>query len=333
MERASKLIVFVTFLSIFGLALNSYAMDDCKATFINPTTDVRWEGVFPVEIAGVEIKGPSELKNPDKIGSVICMCRRGNKITLGVTVSYWDPARIVETVKVPYCFPTLGGLKINEPNPGTKQGGVNKDTGLVHQNAHWYLFNVWQILDLFMDIPCVPMEGVDIAYLTEIDPTWDNDLLGFLLNPEALLFGNPIAQLACIADSVSALAWWPLDPLFWCMGSLGSAYPMTGNIQERDYIAGNAGLASRMIYKVSREMLAWDPAVDKCGAVITPIWIKSHYKMHLIKPVRSQIIPIGRAPILWEHGKNPPWGTSKGAPDNFSWMVFRRVKCCLGSSF
>jgi conjugal transfer pilus assembly protein TraU len=330
----NKLICFCFFIALlFCYSATVFAMDDCKASFINPITDVRWEGIFPIEIAGIEIKGPSDLPNPDKIGSVICICRRGNNLILGVTVSYWEPARIVETTKTPWCFPTLGGIRLSEPNPGTRQGTAADEGHFASQNAHWMIFAVWDILGLFMDIPCVPHEGFDVAYLTEIDPTWNSDVLGFLLNPEALLFANPIAQFACVADSVASTAGWSIAPLFWCMGAQGSAYPLTGNIGDKGYTNANYGLASRMIYKMNREALMWDPAVDKCSAVITPIWIKSHYKMHLIKPVRSEIMPIGKASILWEHGKNPPWGSRRNAPDNFSWMVFRRVKCCLGPMF
>ena len=323
--------VSIIVLLLFCVTGSAFALDPCKASFINPITDVRWDGVFPIEIAGVEIKGPSEMKNPDQLSSVVCMCREGNSLRIGVTASFWEPSRIIETTKIPYCFPTLGGLRLSEPNPGTKQGSEDHRKQHVKQNAHWYIFSVWHILDLFMDIPCLLPDGFDIAYLTEIDPTWNDDIVGFLLNPEALVFANPIAQIACIADSVGSLIGWPIDPLFWCIGGQ-SAYPLTGNIREKNYIAANAQLAARMVYKMCREALTWDPAVDKCGAVITPIWIKSHYKMHMVKPVRSQIISVGRPSIVWEHGKNPPFGTSKGAPDNFSWMLFRRVKCCLGPS-
>jgi len=323
-----------TLLLVCCFAVSAFAMNDCKASFINPVTDVNWSGVFPVEIAGVEIKGPSdELPNPDKISSVICICNRRNNIVLGVTVSFWEPARIIETTKTPWCFPTLGGIKLQEPNPGTRQGAVSNKEGFANQNAHWMIFSVWDILDLFVDVPCIKHEGFDIAYITEIDPTWNNDLVGFLLNPEALLFANPVAQLACVADSVASTAGWSVDPLFWCMGAQGSAYPLTGNIGDRNYVNANYGLAERMIYKMNREALMWDPAVDQCGAVITPIWVKSHYKLHLIKPARSAIMPVGRSSILWEQVKNPPWGTSSNAPDNFSWMLFRRVKCCMGKGF
>jgi len=331
---STALITFViTALSVVFLYCQDVAGDDCKASFINPFTDVRWDSVFPIELAGVKIKGPADLDNPDTINSIVCACKKGAKLTLGLTVSYWEPSRIIETTKTPWCLPTLGGLKLSGSDKNLQQGSHKDDTQHVQANAHWYVFSVWQILDLFMDVPCVPIEGFDLAYLTEIDPTWNNDLLSFILNPEALLFGNPAAQMACMADSVSSSMGWPLDPLFWCMGSWGNSYPLSGDIAQGDYISANAGLAGRMVYKMHRELLAWDPGVDKCGAVLTPIWIKSHYKVHQIKPVRGAPMPIGRAGLLWETNKNPPYGAGSNSPDNFSWMFIRRVKCCIGRSF
>ncbi|MEM3580400.1 MAG: TraU family protein [Candidatus Bathyarchaeia archaeon] len=336
MERKVSSLIFAICVVVLTLCMSTgrgYGMDNCRASFIDPVTDIRWDAMFPVEIAGIEVKGPGNLPDPDKIGSVICMCRRGNNIVLGVTVSYWNPTRIVETTKVPYCFPTMGGMQISNPEQGTKYGSNETDTPYTKQNAHWYVFPVWQVLDLFVDNPCVPVEGFDLAYITEIDPTWNNDLTGFLLNPEALLFGNPVAQLACVADSVAATVNKPLDPLFWCQGSWGSAYPLTGSISEGNYIKANAALAARMIYKMNREALHWDTAVDYCGAQITPIWFKSHYKIHMLKPVRSEPMFIGRPSPLWETGKNPPFGTKSNSPDNFSWVIFQRVKCCFGKMF
>lgn len=318
-------------LLIGTFSTSSFGLDDCRSSFFNPITDVRWDAMFPVEIAGIEIKGPSNIEDPDRISSVICMCRRGANVVLGVTVSYWNPSRIVETTKVPYCLPTLG-IKIDTER-GVKRGTKSSDSRYTKQNAHWYVFPVWHVLDLFIDNPCIPVEGFDLAYLTEIDPTWNNDLIGFLLNPEALLFANPVAQLACMADSVSATVNKPVDSLFWCQGSWQSTYPLTGSIAEPNYIKANAGLAARMIYKMNREALHWDTAVDYCGAQITPIWHKSHYKIHMINPVRSEPMMIGRPSPLWESGKNPTYGSTKSAPDNFSWMVFQRVKCCIGPMF
>ncbi|MFN4245727.1 MAG: TraU family protein [Brevinematia bacterium] len=340
-----KLILYFLFLVIFNFPNSSFAnaLKACESSFINPVSDIRWEGIFPITIAGVEIKGTGStydnpasegLKtDPEKHDSIVCICRQGPKVTFGLVVSYWEPARIIETTKVPWCFPTLGASLSssnqakNWKNASSKIGRSNTYSSF---NSHYYLFNVFDIIDLFVDIPCVPHEGFDVAYVSEIDPMWNNDLLSFAINPEAILFGNPIAQLACAADSVGALAGYPINALFWCVGSWGSSYPLAGATETENEIKASAELAARTIYRNARLGLLWDPGVDKCGAVITPIWIKTHYKMHLIKPKQGPIVPIGRAPLIWETDKNPPFGTRGHSPDNFSWIMFRKVKCCLG---
>lgn len=51
---------------------------------------------------------------------------------------------------------------------------------------------------------------MDIAYLSEVDPLWNDSTLSMLINPEAALFGNLIAQGACAADAAAASAGLPL---------------------------------------------------------------------------------------------------------------------------
>ena len=54
---------------------------------------------------------------------------------------------------------------------------------------------------------------------------WHDDETAFFLNPEAAIFGNPIAQASCATDSIAATAGFPIDALFWCAGCQGSMYP------------------------------------------------------------------------------------------------------------
>ena len=44
---------------------------------------------------------------------------------------------------------------------------------------------------------CFEAASFDIAYITEIDPLWNDDTLTTLINPEVALFANPIAVAAC----------------------------------------------------------------------------------------------------------------------------------------
>ena len=262
------------------------------------------------------------------LNSPVCVC--GAKI--GISFGIWEPARLMDTVKDPYCFPPIG-TQMSNPKPGFLSG-TNKTSDThnptVFQQVHWYKFPVFTILDMFLDSSCLHSDdGFDIVNITEVDPLWNSDMTSFLINPEAILFGNPVTQLSCIADSIAANAGYPIDQLFWCMGSWGSPYPLTGHLYTKYYVQGNAGIGARYIYKMAREMLLFDTGEDVCGAVMTPIWKKSHYKLQMVRPARgSDIIPIGRSSIIWGSGKNSPAGAGGNPPDNFTWLVFRDYICC-----
>lgn len=324
--------LFIVLLAVITLFITENSYGTCKNNFINPITDINWEGIFPITVGGIDINlGGSELAEdtpPDSIKSPICICG----IKLGITAGLWEPARLADTVKDPYCFTTIG-TQLSNPKPGFLGGGQKLKEDMsdpnVFQQVHWYTFPVFAMLDMFLDSKCLEQGDFDIAYMTEIDPLWNDDILGFILNPEALLFGNLAAQMACVADSVAANASYPLDQLFWCMGSWGSAYPLTGHVASENYVQSNAALTARFIYKLGRESLLMDTGTNVCSPIMTPIWVKSHYRMHMIKPVRdSKIYPIGRSSLVWGSGKNYPGGAGGNAPDNFNWMIFRKRVCC-----
>ena len=334
-SRVLMLFLVVCFMSGFFKVERLYADDAlCRGSFINPLTEVRWDAIFPITLAGIKIKGGADMDDPEGTGTdFFCFCKKGTSFVLGITVTYWNPVRIIETTKIPWCFPTLG-MKLSMGDSwkhmGTYSSGA--DESFTFTNAHNLITNWFDILNIFMDVPCVPHEGFDVAYFSELDPSWNSDMVAYFMNPEALLFGNPVAQLACTADSTAAASGWPIDSLFWCAGGWGSVYPFTGYNSDADYTMGNALNMARVLFRNARVGVMWDTGVDECGAVTTPIWIKTHFKVHEIRPVRGEVMPIGRPVTLWEYSKNPPGGTSKGSQDNFSWQIFKFVKCCLGYS-
>ena len=297
---------------------------------LNPVTDLCWQCIFPVSIAGIEIiPGPVENNVPDLSGMPVCACPAPPPlfIRIGIPVSFWEPARYVETVKDPYCFPSLGfGLPAAGGFLGggsQEQGNASVDTSTFAQ-AHYFIYPVWSIMELLTDFACIEHSGFDVAYLTEVDPLWQNDILAFILEPESILFGNPIAQTACIADSVSTNAGFSMSPLFWCIGSGGSAYPLTGHVNDDNELMANSTIAARMVYKLAREGLVCDTALNLCACVPTPIWVKHNWRMHVAKPVRDFMChPFGRTGLIWGALKNPPL-----VGDNFVWQLFRRRSCC-----
>lgn len=284
--------------------------------------------MFPIKIAGISLFNCNLPDAPDPASGPVCMCP---PFRIGIPIAFWEPARFVETVKDPFCFPCLGSGMSNPFSAdlgGTNSGMANQESMSTFTQAHWFIFPVWSMMELLVDFICVEHSGLDLAYLTEVDPLWNDDLLAFIINPEALLFANPIAQLSCVADSVAAMAGLSLTPLFWCMGSWGSAYPLTGHVNDDDYVQANAATGARMIYKLGREALLWDVGINLCAAVPTPIWVKWNYRMQIAKPVRSSgCMPIGRTGLMWAFGKNPPLGLTNSA-DNFVFIIFRKRACC-----
>lgn len=298
----------------------------CKSVVLNPATDVCWHCMFPLKIAGVETVSGSPSP-PDMANAPICICPAPPPafVRYGIPVSFWEPAKYIETVKDPYCFPALGQSFATNTIMGSGDTTQRKNEANSFQQAHVAIFPVYAMMELLVDYACVEHAGYDIAYITEVDPLWNDDLLAFIIQPEALLFANPIAQLACIADSVLANVLYPIPFLFWCMGSSGSAYPLTGNINSANYVQLNHGIAARMIYKLGREGLLWDPGIWICAAVPSYIWTKWNYRLQIAKPVRGLLCPpIGQSTLIWGVAKNPPTGIG----DNFLFVVFRKRVCC-----
>ena len=168
----------------------------------------------------------------------------------------------------------------------------------------------------------------DIADMTEIEPWWQDDLQSIFLSPEALVFGNPVLQAACMADAVASTAKLPLDPLFWCMGQWGSVYPFSGHLMTSNPVMGAAGLAAREIYRLNREGIMCDRDVGVCSCFYTPIWIKSHYRLQILRPRvnKGSLIRIGEPSPIWGFFQSP---LSLKGQDNFGFLVFRKVTCCL----
>lgn len=332
--------VFMSIIVIFVILMSrtesfSGMKDLCeRGSFIDFIFDIRWETLFPISFAGITLKGSKNNPgNPPYLekGSAVCYCTKNGRPILGLTMSYWNPVEAIETTKIPMCLSTLN-IYIDIGDAWKNMGTLSQldVSGYTFANAHQIKLNVLDILNLFMDVPCVPHEGFGIAFFTEFMASeWNNSLASYFLHPEVLLFANPAASLACAADSVAATAGWPIDALFWCAGGWGSVYPFTGHVEDGNYIRANVLDMARLYYLLHRTLISYDTGIDYCGAVLTPIWIKSHVKFHQMRPVRGPVLTIGTPTILWSSAKNPPGGTKKGSPDNFSWMIWKLVRCCM----
>jgi conjugal transfer pilus assembly protein TraU len=320
-----------TIILLLSLTVNVAAK--CQGKFLNPITDICWSCVFPITIGGIKVmSGRDDPPNPKKL---VCSCKTPIP-RVGVPVSFWEPARLVDVTRTPYCMVNLG-FKMMGNNGPKGAGSVSTSGGGSHRNlkhsfyqVHWYVYPIIYMLELLTDFACLePNSKLDIAYLSELDPFWDDDEQSFIINPEAVLFANPIAQAACAADCLAATAGFPLDPLFWCGGCQGSLYPFTGSISA--HVGGvQASLLAtqKMIAKLHREFLLWGYIGEAglCGKYPMPIIRKSQYKTQMVYPipVTNDCQPLGHSEVLWGSGKEFSY---KG--EDFGYLIWRKRNCCL----
>ena len=306
----------------------------CEAgTVFNPITKVRWTCTFPITIGGVRVGSFDKLDkelDAQSTSKPLCACRKGLEVTLGIKVSYWSPSRMVDVVTEPGCMMALGADIM--PTGGKLQGSQTSiadgtQTRKMFAQMHYYISPVWAMLDMFTDLPCIENDGFDVALITEVLPTWQSATLGAIIQPEAVLFGNPAAGLACMADSAAAAAGKVIDPLFWCMGSWGATYPIAGDIHFDDSVEAWAGLAARGTFMMGRLGALTVSSADGCSFIPQPIWTKSRYKLQIMEPVKGgKCVNIGRPGALWSSAKHAP------GKDNAQFMLFEKVICCAGVS-
>ncbi len=248
---------------------------------------------------------------------------------IGLAIGYWEPMALTDVTRSPGCMVNLG---FSLPAFGkTAQGTAKKDEKQVNgafYHVHWYKYPLTYWLNIITSLGCLEGGDLDIAYLSEIDPTWTDSSLTTILNPEAVIFANPIAQGACAADAIASAFNMPLDVLFWCAGSQGSMYPFNGWVSnESSPLQSSLLVSERMAFKLHRQGMIME-TIGKNNAVCneypSPILPKERWRYQMVNmyPDSGQCHPFGRSVTRWETGKNPP-NTKK----NFGYLMWRKRNC------
>ena len=308
----------------------------CAGKFPNPITDICWSCILPLSIGAAKIGdlgGQDDIPNPT---SPVCNCV--TQPLVGLAVGFWEPVRHVETVRKPFCLVSMGGVDLDPglPAPGHARFNGAGGEGLESfYQAHFYVNPVMYWLQVITDFPCLEKGAFDIAYMTEVDPLWADDELTLILNPEAVLFANPVALAACAADCVAASVGTGIRELFFCSGCQGGLYPLDGHAPVHMGGVRTAALMThRLTAKMHRELLAWGWHGTRglCGPYFLPVMDKSAYKSQLTYPIPGTTKiggrccqPLGRTTILYGAGKEFP---IRG--EDFSFLLFRKRNCCVG---
>lgn len=262
-------------------------------------TDVCWSCFFPMYIAGVRTYGKS-WKRPDGANdNAFCACDSNGLFKIyGTTIGFWAPSRLIEVVRKPWCFPALIGAEIGDGNTLSGSLGLGGDKTRTEgkanhfYNVHYYAFPLLEMLELTKQVSCSPdgFRSMDLISFSEAFPNWTDEELSALINPEALLFGNPVAlagQIAdCTASSTPRLE--PMDSMFWAAGCWGMIYPLSGKTVQNDGGPEVWSLtATKYLYLLSRIGLVRRKMGSDalCEGKIMPVMVKSQYRMQQLWPI------------------------------------------------
>lgn len=264
----------------------------------------------------------------------VCTCSTPPRF--GVKIRYAEPLGLIETTSKPFFFPSFN-INLNYLS-GLFDVGNNLASHGTTMQVHYLWYPVFWVLGLLTDVLCLQVDptSIDIAYMSEVDATWKLDELNDYIQPEKLLYANPIAQSICVADCVASTFQNPLNTLYWCDGCEGAIFPDTGNDAERagNDLAGRNLLDVRLIDKLHSSFLFWvtDPAEaiagesipsPLCSPVPYPRIVKSQYLLQPACPATRFALQIGTMPIAYEF-----FGKAPGFEDYVN-LVWRYRTCCL----
>lgn len=317
---------------VVGSSVNEAAGETtCEGRFLNPVSDVCWKCIFPISISGASITMGQESDGGSG-AAPICVCPAPPPVFVkfGIAWSFWEPAHMIEVVRKPYCSPAFGGISLGNMKSPPGHHHQTETSRRAHYQLHYLQYPLMYVLGMVKDSLCESGSGgsVDLLYMTEIDPTWQDDELAFLMNPESALFANVPLQATCIADCAAATLGFPLDELFWCAGCNGALYPMAGTtVNHLGGLQTSLQLSQRLLAKLHRMMLAQDTSSQStmCSDQTAYILPKRQYKTQIVYPIprTSNNHPLGRSSSIWGVGQEYP---VKG--ENWVHLIWRKYLCC-----
>lgn len=313
----------------------------CHGRFVNPIADICWSCILPISIGNFNIGAGSSPKQRDtkNPASPLCMCTKASLPVPGISIGFWEPVRLVDVTRTPFCMTNLGGLQLGNGDL-SKISSYSRGYGDHHAHrsfyhVHYYIYPLIYWLELITDFACLEQSTFDVAYLSELDVTWNDEKLQMLLNPESFLFGNPLAQAACMTDCAAASINMPRDELFWCAGCWGNLYPFSG--ANADHVGGvqaSSLYTARIIAKMHRLGLAQETSTSDgtmngklCRKVKALKIKKSQYKLQMLNPKTTcgdiGCWPLGLSDLVYSSMREYP-----NDGQDFGYLIWRKTNCC-----
>lgn len=301
-----------------------------------------WDCLFPIRMSGITIDGPGSGSGgfPDgHLNDHVCFCPdKAGVPEIGIPLGGWFPVFITETITKPYCSPSLGGISLAGETRIAVGGDVQKtrtvndravsDSAFLH--FHTFSFPIVQMLELFMEADCNPDGYVDmeLQYISEPDPLWNDNLLSAIITPEAFLFTNPAAMLVCTAEC-NTISSDPDGLAHWCAGCWGGVYPFVGHANHNGSTVKHTSLiATKALAALHRRLLAYRTYGEDaaCKKQMAPTLTKEQYRLGMFfpSPEATTNHPLGESTLLWGESRNR---ASSGS--NHVYVGYRYQDCCL----
>jgi hypothetical protein len=226
-----------------------------------------------------------------------CLC---NQFTPCVVVSYWEPAWMVETVKIPGSTSLASTLPLLPQVLGIVGsafplggGGAGNAPGSGQTNLH---FNEAHVMTFPLSGPCTGCQGsFAVHYVSEIDPLWRLAVGGGALLD---LFG--LGRLG---------VWAPLYPRI--------GFSITGSEPV------GSGIAAARALDIASSPTG-NPTSPEQRVVLQPTTGTSRC-CQLALPTQTDCFRVGANPATWETGTGSADGT-------YLWLFWRRQTCCIEPS-
>ena len=158
MKRTISLAVAIVFFLSSVCSNIGTAGVACDGKFPTFVTDICWKCFFPFRIGGITVAKFGEgkkNKNPDdKVSSFpLCFCCPPPFTWIpGIKVGFWEPSRLVEIVRTPFCSPFLGSISLAGIGLGSL--GTTENTNPAQKEtfyeAHYIFFPLLFLLEFIV---------------------------------------------------------------------------------------------------------------------------------------------------------------------------------------
>lgn len=253
-------------------------------------TQICWDCILD----SVNLFGIGKKPNGANNSKLACSCMDALGVPeFGTPAGFWSPTKVNEVVTTPWCSPALGGIKLQDSLTGMGVNPVGKPIADASSKAfyqyHYFSYPIMTMLGMMLLPDCTDgYVDMDLLYISEIDPLWNNDMLSLILSPESIIFANPAAKAWCAADCVSSTVDEQSEDTYGCAGCDGSLYPLTGTIfPQPDPVAGSSLITQRVLALLHRKGLAHKTIGDAamCKPEFYPTIPRSQYKFSMLYPV------------------------------------------------